>query len=93
VLHTVNKQLDKSLKPPKLLIIRYTEGLKAMLDVLPENTEHLPAHTIDHYLWVIENLLSGIYDRLDDNPEFNPDQIINEFESSRAFTNLNNSQQ
>ena len=36
--------------------------------------------------------LSGIYELLDDNPGFNPDEIINEFERSRAFTNLNNSQ-
>lgn len=72
-------RLEPSFKP---LIIRYTSGLKALLDVLPDNTEHLPAYTIENYLWVIELLLNDIYDLIEQNPDLDPDEIVNDFENT-----------
>ncbi len=39
-------------------------GLRAMLDILPEDTERFSTETIDSYLWVIEGLLQNIYQQL-----------------------------
>lgn len=47
---------------------QYNAGLKALLDVLPENTEDYPSKTIDHYLWVIELLLTVVYAQLAPSP-------------------------
>jgi len=41
-------------------LTQYNAGLKAMLDLMPENSEHLPDETIDAYLWVVEVLLMGV---------------------------------
>jgi len=71
-LNNTNKQCDKQ-PDHKPLIVRYTEALKAMLDLLPENTDSYPVETIDNYLWVIEKLLRDIYDLLEDNSGLNPE--------------------
>jgi len=91
-LNKTNKHCDKQANH-KPLIVRYTEALKAMLDVLPDNTDRYPVETIDNYLWVIEKLLGDIYDLLKDKPGLNPDQIFNEFEISQDFIKQNNFQQ
>ncbi|VAW66316.1 hypothetical protein MNBD_GAMMA10-1087 [hydrothermal vent metagenome] len=59
----VNNRAKVSLPPP---IIRYTQGLKAMIDVLPDNTDEYLAQTIDDYRWVIELLLINIYSLSED---------------------------
>ena len=42
-------------------VVRYTAGLKALLDVLPEDTANISDETLDNYLWVIEVLLKSLY--------------------------------
>ncbi len=70
---------DTGEKPP--LLIMYTRGLKAMLDLLPENTDAFSVQTIDDYLWVIEQQLSSIYSLLEALPGCDPDQVVDDFES------------
>ena len=49
------------------LILHYTHGLKAMLDILPDNTDDFSTDTIEHYLWVIEHQLHGILHHIDEH--------------------------
>lgn len=59
-LDIINLSTSASRCSHNMSIVRYTAGLKALLDVMPENTEHYSTETIDNYLWVIDELLSGI---------------------------------
>ncbi len=45
-------------------VMKYTAGLKAMLDMLPDDTHDIPGKVLEGYLWVIELLLRRIYDKL-----------------------------
>ena len=42
-------------------ITHCTRGLIALLNVMPEDTERHSAETVDNYLTVVGELLSGIY--------------------------------
>lgn len=55
---------NHSISTDELKVLQYTAGLKALLDVLPEDTRELSEHTVENYLWVIELLLGTIYDKL-----------------------------
>lgn len=48
-----------------ICVLKYTAGLRALLDVLPDDTEALSDETVENYLWVIELLLSSIYHSLE----------------------------
>lgn len=45
-------------------LLQNIAALKAMLDVLPDDTTCFSSETIDNYLWVIEGLLQEIYCQL-----------------------------
>jgi hypothetical protein len=60
----INALLSKSTHPRDISVLQHAAGLKAMLDVLPDDTEGLSGNTIEGYLWVIELLLKNIYDGL-----------------------------
>ena len=60
----LNRLVETSINQEELKVLQYTAGLKALLDVLPDDTEHLRNDTIENYLWVIELLLQTIYDNL-----------------------------
>ncbi len=61
---------------PPSPVISYSRGLKAMVDVLPDNTDAFSTQTIDNYLWVIEQLLINIYSLHEGATEKNPDKVI-----------------
>ena len=48
-----------------ICVLKYTAGLRALLDVLPDDTETLSDETVENYLWVIELLLNSIYHGLE----------------------------
>ena len=61
---SINKLINTSANQQELKILQYTAGLKALLDVLPDDTDSFSHATIESYLWVIELLLQTIYDNL-----------------------------
>ena len=61
--HTVSGA-DLSASSGGQQVMQYTAGLKALLDVLPEDTDNISDETLDNYLWVIEVLLKGLYEGL-----------------------------
>ncbi|VAW62821.1 hypothetical protein MNBD_GAMMA11-1706 [hydrothermal vent metagenome] len=69
-----SSQLDPELSPPSVIL--YTLGLKAMVDVLPDNTDMYSAQTVGSYLWVIEQLLVNIYSLLGDAPGVDVEKIL-----------------
>ena len=48
----------------EMRILRYTVSLKAMLGGLPEKGDKYDPVIIDNYLWIIGELLSGMYEVL-----------------------------
>jgi hypothetical protein len=64
---SINRLINASISPEELKVLQYTAGLKALLDVLPDDTEGLSDQTVENYLWVIELLLQSIYDSLQDH--------------------------
>jgi len=63
-LEHIHQLINSSVSPEEQKVLQYTAGLKALLDVLPEDTEQFNDQTVESYLWVIELLLQRIYDNL-----------------------------
>ncbi|HED33121.1 MAG TPA: hypothetical protein ENJ08_02740 [Gammaproteobacteria bacterium] len=61
---------------PPSPVICYSRGLKAMMDVFPDNTDAFSTQTIDGYLWVIEQLLMNIYSLYEGVAEEKPNKVI-----------------
>jgi len=61
---------------PPSPVICYSRGLKALVDVLPDNTDAFSTQTIDNYLWVIEQLLMNIYSLYEGTSEEDPARVI-----------------
>ena len=58
---SINSLINNAANQPELKVMQYTAGLKALLDVLPDDTDSFSHETIENYLWVIEMLLHTIY--------------------------------
>ena len=61
---SIDRLIHSAVDKQELKVLQYAAGLKAMLDVLPEDTTPYSNETIDNYLWVVEMLLQTIYDNL-----------------------------
>lgn len=51
---------------PSSLIMQYHNGLKAMLELMSDIPTGFNEESLDNYTWVIEMLLSGLYDMMDE---------------------------
>jgi len=51
---------------PSSLIMQYHNGLKAMLELMPDFPTGFKEGSLDSYTWVIEMLLSGLYEMMDE---------------------------
>jgi len=62
----IQQLIKKHQLHPSSLIMQYHNGLKAMLELMSDIPAGFNEESLDNYTWVIEMLLSGLYEMMDE---------------------------